>query len=126
MSHYCIRLPSLRSASFSSKAGGSNLFFQKHGGKLEELTVSVPQLDSNLNIFGNCPSIKVLGISCDVIENVRPIVPWQNVVDDISHIPQSVPRLESFKPPGRHMLLERIIFKPPLYLGCGAKQHPKL
>ncbi|KAJ6460433.1 hypothetical protein DFH09DRAFT_592357 [Mycena vulgaris] len=40
-------------------------FFQKHGKKLLQSTVSVLQLNSNPPIFQHCPALTVLGIACD-------------------------------------------------------------
>ncbi|KAJ7465133.1 hypothetical protein FB451DRAFT_1262722, partial [Mycena latifolia] len=50
-------LPSLRNVIFSAKSTGGNFFFEKHGKKLLELTVSVPQIDSHTPILRHCPSL---------------------------------------------------------------------
>ncbi|KAJ7366540.1 hypothetical protein DFH08DRAFT_834739 [Mycena albidolilacea] len=61
-----MELPALRAAAFSATAEGGGDFFQKHGEKLEDLTVSVLQMaDSDLAILQNCPSITTIGISFD-------------------------------------------------------------
>ncbi|KAF8172755.1 hypothetical protein K438DRAFT_1851031 [Mycena galopus ATCC 62051] len=61
-----MELPALRTAAFSATAVGGAEFFHKHGAKLRELTVSVPQLeDPALRIWHNCPSLTLLGVSYD-------------------------------------------------------------
>ncbi|KAF7365463.1 F-box domain-containing protein [Mycena venus] len=85
-----MELPSLRTASFSATADGGLPFFLKHGKKLEHLTVSVHQIaDPDLAIFQSCPSISVLGISCDE---------------------KTILSTDGFNPPDKHMCLERIVF----------------
>ncbi|KAJ7043880.1 hypothetical protein C8F04DRAFT_681499 [Mycena alexandri] len=85
-----MELPSLRTTAFSAEAEGGFPFFQRHGKKLEQLTVSVLQLkDPELVIFATCPSITVLRISCS---------------------PKTVIDASSLTPPDKHVSLERIIF----------------
>ncbi|KAJ7042785.1 hypothetical protein C8F04DRAFT_54250 [Mycena alexandri] len=61
-----MELPALQSAIFAAGAVGGTRFFDKHGTKLRELTLSVAQIaNKKLGIWRNCPSIKVLGVSCD-------------------------------------------------------------
>ncbi|KAF8218321.1 hypothetical protein K438DRAFT_1796665 [Mycena galopus ATCC 62051] len=61
-----MELPSLRTAAFSATARGGGQFFQKHGAKLQEVTLSDTQIqDSEIVIWRNCPSLTVLGVSCD-------------------------------------------------------------
>ncbi|KAJ7222517.1 hypothetical protein GGX14DRAFT_664051, partial [Mycena pura] len=61
-----MELPSLRTVSFSATVDGGASFLKNHGQKLETMTASGRQLaDVRLAIFQNCPSITVLGISCD-------------------------------------------------------------
>ncbi|KAJ7606204.1 hypothetical protein FB45DRAFT_459436 [Roridomyces roridus] len=61
-----MQLPSLRTANLISDTGMTlnNPFFQKHGKKLEELTLSPIQISSDSDIFRLCPSIKALTIAC--------------------------------------------------------------
>ncbi|KAJ7938342.1 hypothetical protein B0H13DRAFT_2301914 [Mycena leptocephala] len=61
-----MELPSLRTVVFSATASGDARFFQRHGAKLRELTLSVLQItDAKLAIWHNCPSLTVLGVACD-------------------------------------------------------------
>ncbi|KAJ7465279.1 hypothetical protein FB451DRAFT_1263166 [Mycena latifolia] len=88
-----MELPSLQTTAFTATAAGGALFFQKHGSKLKELTVSVEQIANlDLAIFRNCPSLTVLGISCDE---------------------KSLLRLPTLESPEKHARLELIIFKLP-------------
>ncbi|KAK7059608.1 hypothetical protein R3P38DRAFT_3522908 [Favolaschia claudopus] len=59
-----MELPHLRTVTFDSdSATGGALFFQKHGAKIQELTISEFQMtDYRLEIWGNCPSLKTLKI----------------------------------------------------------------
>ncbi|KAF7373574.1 hypothetical protein MSAN_00567800 [Mycena sanguinolenta] len=60
------RLPSLRIVTFAATAVGGAEFFQKHGAKLQKLTLSSLQLeDPALAIWRHCISLTVLGVSCD-------------------------------------------------------------
>ncbi|KAJ6460439.1 hypothetical protein DFH09DRAFT_592432 [Mycena vulgaris] len=83
-----LELPSLRSTTFPAKATAGNMFFRKHGKKLLQLTVSVLQLDSDTPIFQHCPSLYLLGITCDG---------------------RSLPR--RFELSEKHVCLERIVFE---------------
>ncbi|KAJ7602497.1 hypothetical protein DFH06DRAFT_1115658 [Mycena polygramma] len=86
-----LELPALQIAVFPATALGGAGFFERHGAKLCELSVSVPQLtDPNLSIWYNCPSLTVLGVSCD-----------------LNHSPDKIS--------GTHALLERIVFRVPAY-----------
>ncbi|KAJ7043862.1 hypothetical protein C8F04DRAFT_1389306 [Mycena alexandri] len=86
-----MELPSLRTTAFSAEAEGGFPFFQRHGKKLEQLTVSVLQLkDPELVIFATCPLITVLRISCS---------------------PKTVIDASSFTAPDKHASLERIVFR---------------
>ncbi|KAJ7505749.1 hypothetical protein B0H11DRAFT_1975986 [Mycena galericulata] len=89
-----MELPSLRSVAFGESATGGNHFFQKHGKKFHKLTVSIPQLESDLGVFSNCPSIKALRISINE---------------------KSAPRPSSFAFLEPHRSLERIVFKASLH-----------
>ncbi|KAJ6463402.1 hypothetical protein C8R45DRAFT_1080363, partial [Mycena sanguinolenta] len=61
-----MELPSLRTVAFAAAAAGGVEFFQKHGAKLQEATLSSSQLDDPaLAIWRNCPSLTVLGVCCD-------------------------------------------------------------
>ncbi|KAF7373509.1 F-box domain-containing protein [Mycena sanguinolenta] len=61
-----MELPSLRTVVFAATAVGGADFFQKHGAKLQKATLSSFQLeDPALAIWRNCPSLTVLGVSCD-------------------------------------------------------------
>ncbi|KAJ7938332.1 hypothetical protein B0H13DRAFT_1698452 [Mycena leptocephala] len=66
-----MELPSLRTASFPATADGGALFFQRHGAKLRELTLSERQIgNSELAVWRNCPSLTVLGVSFDSLHPV--------------------------------------------------------
>ncbi|KAJ7602361.1 hypothetical protein DFH06DRAFT_1488719 [Mycena polygramma] len=92
-----LELPALKIAVFPATAVGGAGFFERHGAKLCELSVSVPQLtDLKLSIWYNCPSLTVLGVSCGLNHS-------QN------------PEPSSFKISGTHALLERIVFHVPAY-----------
>ncbi|KAJ7602369.1 hypothetical protein DFH06DRAFT_1152858 [Mycena polygramma] len=57
-----MELPALRTMAFPPNAVGGVGFFERHGAKLRELTVSVQQLaDPKLLIWRNCPLMTVLG-----------------------------------------------------------------
>ncbi|KAJ6463407.1 hypothetical protein C8R45DRAFT_1080367 [Mycena sanguinolenta] len=61
-----MELPSLRAVTFAATAVGGAEFFQKHGAKLQKLTLSSVQLeDPVLAIWRNCTSLTVLGVSYD-------------------------------------------------------------
>ncbi|KAJ7270755.1 hypothetical protein B0H12DRAFT_1229232 [Mycena haematopus] len=61
-----MELPSLCTVVFPAAAVGGTEFFRKHGAKLQEMTLSSLQLaDPALEIWRNCPSVTVLGVSCD-------------------------------------------------------------
>ncbi|KAJ6463401.1 hypothetical protein C8R45DRAFT_519182 [Mycena sanguinolenta] len=61
-----MELPSLRAVTFAAIAVGGAEFFQKHGAKLQKLTLSSVQLeDPVLAIWRNCTSLTVLGVSYD-------------------------------------------------------------
>ncbi|KAJ6478582.1 hypothetical protein C8R47DRAFT_638137 [Mycena vitilis] len=86
-----LELPALQIAVFPATALGGARFFKRHGAKLCELSVSVPQLmDPNLSIWHNCPSLTVLGVSCD-----------------LNHSPDKIS--------GTHALLERLVFRVPAH-----------
>ncbi|KAJ7505791.1 hypothetical protein B0H11DRAFT_2272570 [Mycena galericulata] len=103
-----MELPSLRSVSFAydGVVTGGDVFFEKHGKKLQELTVSIAQLDLGLDVFGICPSMQVLGICSDVKTG-----PTQRT---------------SFALRDPHASLERIVFKPSLPLGFRKYERQKL
>ncbi|KAJ7756212.1 hypothetical protein B0H16DRAFT_695047 [Mycena metata] len=63
-------LPSLRIVAFAATAEAGvkdgPTFFEKHGPKLQEVTLSAAQIaDSKLAIWRNCPAMTVLGVTCD-------------------------------------------------------------
>ncbi|KAJ7160940.1 hypothetical protein C8R46DRAFT_1106018 [Mycena filopes] len=88
-----MELPALQSAVFAPGATGGKRFFDKHGAKLRELTLSVAQIaDKKVAIWQNCPSLKVLGVACD---HKHPTTP------------------SCFDTEETHTQLERIIFKTP-------------
>ncbi|KAJ7695754.1 hypothetical protein B0H17DRAFT_426482 [Mycena rosella] len=90
-----MELPSLRTTTFSAVTAGGKSFFQKHGYKLQELTVSISQIGSaDVAIFNNCPSLTFLGISCD---------------------DKTFLNLSGLKASDTHARLERIVFKLPSY-----------
>ncbi|KAJ7505744.1 hypothetical protein B0H11DRAFT_357387 [Mycena galericulata] len=103
-----MELPSLRNVSFAYNGvvTGGDVFFQKHGKKLQELTVSIAQLDVGLDVFGICPSIKVLGICSDMTTG-----PSQRT---------------SFALRDPYASLERIVFKPSFYSGFDKDMQQKL
>ncbi|KAJ7711268.1 hypothetical protein B0H16DRAFT_635735 [Mycena metata] len=68
-----MELPSLRTVTFSATANGGVQFFERHGAKLREVTLSSTQIvDTKLAIWRNCPNLTVLGISCDSKHPARP------------------------------------------------------
>ncbi|KAJ7938340.1 hypothetical protein B0H13DRAFT_1851782 [Mycena leptocephala] len=90
-----LELPSLRTVVFSATASGGARFFQRHGAKLRELTLSVLQItDAKLAIWPNCPSLTVLGVACD------------------DKHPASSSCLETSE---THEHLERVVFRTTLY-----------
>ncbi|KAJ7465144.1 hypothetical protein FB451DRAFT_1262770 [Mycena latifolia] len=95
-----LELPSLRIVTFSANSTGGNLFFEKHEKKLLQLTVSVPQINSNTLILRHCPSMTLLVIFCEA---------------------KSVPRELSEK----QACLERIVFKSPAYFSLQQTQKTK-
>ncbi|KAJ7353371.1 hypothetical protein DFH08DRAFT_987682 [Mycena albidolilacea] len=61
-----MELPALRTVVLPATAVGGAAFFERHGAKLRELTVSEHQLkDRAVAIWRACPSLTVLGVSCD-------------------------------------------------------------
>ncbi|KAJ7756214.1 hypothetical protein B0H16DRAFT_695140 [Mycena metata] len=63
-------LPSLRIVVFAATAEAGvkdgPKFFEKHGPKLQEVTLSAAQIaDSKLAIWRNCPAMTVLSVACD-------------------------------------------------------------
>ncbi|KAJ7160941.1 hypothetical protein C8R46DRAFT_1353630 [Mycena filopes] len=86
-----MELSSLQTAVFTYFSTGGAAFFQKHGPKLLELTLSPAQLgDPELAIWRNCSSMKVLGVSCSTT------FPATSSCLNISET---------------HAILERIVFK---------------
>ncbi|KAJ7081359.1 hypothetical protein B0H15DRAFT_854902 [Mycena belliarum] len=85
-----MELPSLRTTHFSATSTGGRLFFQRHGSKLQELTISVHQLTTS--VLHDCPSLTVLGICCD---------------------DKTLLMLSELEPSCKHACLQRIIFKLP-------------
>ncbi|KAJ6478576.1 hypothetical protein C8R47DRAFT_637140 [Mycena vitilis] len=90
-----MELPALRTMTFPPTAVGGVGFFERHGGKLQELTVSVQQLaDPKLSIWCNCPRMTVLGVACDQNHSAGP---------------------SSFRTADTHSHVERIVFRTPEY-----------
>ncbi|KAJ7042788.1 hypothetical protein C8F04DRAFT_1074805 [Mycena alexandri] len=91
-----MELPSLQTVEFSAHSIGGARFFQKHGGKLRDLTLSAFQIeDPTLAIWRSCPSMKTLGVYSGA----------------------KFPALFSFLTTDQtHTTLERIVFKNPGYL----------
>ncbi|KAJ7179664.1 hypothetical protein C8R46DRAFT_987469 [Mycena filopes] len=93
-----MELPSLRTATFAATAYGGAPFFQRHGAKLQEVTLSSAQIaDPDLAIWRNCPALTVLGVSCD---------------------PKHPAKVDGFEKVGApHACLQRIVFQlaPPGY-----------
>ncbi|KAJ7605895.1 hypothetical protein FB45DRAFT_463820 [Roridomyces roridus] len=90
-----MRLPSLRSLTVAvPKPVDSQAFFQKHGGKIEELTVK--QTPFILEVINGCPSTKVLTIDLVHRRDLK-----------------KAPKLDKiFEQCERHALVGRIIFRP--------------
>ncbi|KAJ7602506.1 hypothetical protein DFH06DRAFT_1488683 [Mycena polygramma] len=90
-----MELPALRTMAFPPNAVGGVGFFERHGAKLRELTVSVQQLaDPKLLIWRNCPLMTVLGVACDQKHSAGP---------------------SDFKTANTHAHVERIVFRTPQY-----------
>ncbi|KAJ7681495.1 hypothetical protein B0H17DRAFT_1076149 [Mycena rosella] len=87
-----MELPSLRSVTFGAESTGGDLFLQKYGKKLLQLTVSARQMDPDT--FRFCPSLTTLGISC---------------------YPKNIPSPDSLKLSETHACLTKIVFKRPRY-----------
>ncbi|KAJ6478574.1 hypothetical protein C8R47DRAFT_1219515 [Mycena vitilis] len=88
-----MELPALRTMAFPPNAVGGARFFERHGAKLRELTVSGQQLaDPKLSIWRNCPSMTVLGVACDQKHSAGP---------------------SDFKTAIAHAHVERIVFRTP-------------
>ncbi|KAJ7602367.1 hypothetical protein DFH06DRAFT_1115663 [Mycena polygramma] len=90
-----MELPALRTMAFPPNAVGGVGFFERHGAKLRELTVSVQQLaDPELSIWRTCPLMTVLGVACDEKHSAGP---------------------SDFKTADTHAHVERIVFRTPQY-----------
>ncbi|KAJ7301164.1 hypothetical protein DFH08DRAFT_907367 [Mycena albidolilacea] len=91
-----MELPALRKTVFSAAAAsGGAKFFQTHGAKLRELTLSESQIvHSELAIWRNCPALTVLGVACD---EKHPVSSSCFTTSDV------------------HVCLERIVFVTPQY-----------
>jgi hypothetical protein len=78
------------------------------------LAASVKQIaDPALAIFDNCPSITILGISCD--EKVRTAYS-PSILSISPRWLQTIISTSGFNPPDKHTHLERIVFRLPEHL----------
>jgi hypothetical protein len=107
-------LPALRKTVFSAAAAsGGAKFFQTHGAKLRELTLSESQIvHSELAIWRNCPALTVLGVACD--EKVGSALSLIYILIDDCALQHPVSSF-CFTTSDVHACLERIVFVTPQY-----------